>query len=475
MSDISDARAQPEHVHFVGIGGIHMSALAHILLDDGLVVSGCDRADTPILQPLRERGAEISIGHEPEHIARADRVIRTVAVAETHPEIAAAAAAAVPVSTRAELLAEIAADREVIAVGGAHGKTTTTAMLAVAARASGRDVGYVLGGETADLARHAARGADPWLILEADEYGRAFHHYTPRVALITNVEPDHLDYYGTVEQLEAAFLDYARTLVEGGVLIVGADSPPALQIAERLSAERTDITVTTAGLSESADWRAEIALRGERATCYRVRPPAGGGWPAQLGLVGEFNVANAIAALAALDAAGFDAQSASHALAQFRGVARRLQRHGEADGVLVLDDYAHHPTEIAATIGALRQRHPDRRLLLLFQPHTYSRSRYLLDGFRSCFAGVDRLFLCDTYAARERPEAGLTAAQLAAHLVAEIDQPDTAYAGSVADAAATVADAARRGDVVVTVGAGDVDAAGPLILAGIRDGLAGGA
>ena len=475
MSDISDARAQPEHVHFVGIGGIHMSALAHILLDDGLVVSGCDRADTPILQPLRERGAEISIGHEPGHIARADRVIRTVAVAETHPEIAAAATAAVPVSTRAELLAEIAAGREVIAVGGAHGKTTTTAMLAVAARASGRDVGYVLGGETADLVRHAARGADPWLILEADEYGRAFHHYTPRVAVITNVEPDHLDYYGTVEQLEAAFLDYARTLLEGGVLIVGVDSPSALQIAERLSAERPDITVPTAGLGESADWRAEIALRGERATCYRVRPPAGGGWPAQLGLAGEFNVANAIAALAALDAAGFDAQSASHALAQFRGVARRLQRHGEADGVLVLDDYAHHPTEIAATIGALRQRHPDRRLLLLFQPHTYSRSRYLLDGFRGCFAGVDRLFLCDTYAARERPEAGLTAAQLAAHLAAEIDQPDTAYAGSVADAAATVADAARRGDVVVTVGAGDVDAAGPLILAGIRDGLAGGA
>lgn len=472
---MSDAEVRLEHVHFVGIGGIHMSALAHILLDDELAVSGCDRADTPILQPLRERGAEISIGHDPRHIAEANRVVRTVAVAETHPEIAAAATAAVPVSTRAELLAEIAAGREVIAVGGAHGKTTTTAMLAVAARASGRDVGYVLGGETADLPRHAVRGADPWLILEADEYGRAFHHYTPRVAVITNVEPDHLDYYGTVEQLEAAFLDYARTLVEGGVLVAGADSPPALQIAGRLSAERPDITVTTAGLSESADWRAEIAASGERATCYRAHPPDGGAWPAQLGLAGEFNVANAIAALAALAAAGFDPQAASHALAQFRGVARRLQRHGEADGVLVLDDYAHHPTEIAATIGALRQRYPERRLMLLFQPHTYSRSRYLLDGFRGCFGGVDRLFLCDTYAARESPEAGLTAAQLAALLAAEIDQPDTAYAGSVAEAAATVAAAARRGDVVVTVGAGDVDAAGPLILAQLRDGLAGGA
>ncbi len=472
---MNDAEVRLEHVHFVGIGGIHMSALAHILLDDGLAVSGCDRADTPILQPLRERGAEISIGHDPRHIAEVDRVVRTVAVAETHPEIAAAIDADVPVSTRAELLAEIAAGREVIAVGGAHGKTTTTAMLAVAARASGRDVGYVLGGETADLSRHAARGADPWLILEADEYGRAFHHYTPRVAVITNVEPDHLDYYGTVEQLEAAFLDYARTLVEGGVLVVGADSPAALQIAERLAVERPDITVTTAGLSESADWRAEIAARGERATCYRVRPPEGSAWPAQLGLAGEFNVANAIAALAALDSAGFDPQTASHALARFRGVARRLQRHGEAGGVLVLDDYAHHPTEIAATIGALRQRYPERRLMLLFQPHTYSRSRYLLDGFRGCFGGVDRLFLCDTYAARESPEAGLTAAQLAALLAAEIDQPDTAYAGSVAEAAATVADAARRGDVVVTVGAGDVDAAGPLILAQLRDGLAGGA
>ena len=472
---MSDAEVRLEHVHFVGIGGIHMSALAHILLDDGLAVSGCDRADTPILQPLRERGAEISIGHDPGHIAQADRVVRTVAVAETHPEIAAAIDAAVPVSTRAELLAEIAAGREVIAVGGAHGKTTTTAMLAVAARASGRDVGYVLGGETADLPRHAARGADPWLILEADEYGRAFHHYTPRVAVITNVEPDHLDYYGTVEQLEAAFLDYARTIVEGGVLVVGADSPAALQIAERLFKERPDITVRTAGLSESADWRAEIAASGARATCYRAHPPDGGAWPAQLGLAGEFNVANAIAALAALDSAGFDPQAASHALARFRGVARRLQRHGEAGGVLVLDDYAHHPTELAATIGALRQRYPERRLLLLFQPHTYSRSRYLLDGFRSCFEGVDQLFLCDTYAARESPDAGLTAAQLAALLAAEIDQPDTAYAGSVADAAATVAAAARRGDVVVTVGAGDVDAAGPLILAQLRDGLAGGA
>ena len=454
-----------DRTHFVGIGGIHMSALAHILLDDGAIVSGCDRADSPILDPLRERGAAISIGHDPTHAAQADRIVRTVAVPETHPEIAAAAEAGVPVSTRAELLAEIAAGRDVIAVGGAHGKTTTTAMLTVAARASGRDLGYVLGGETVDLPRHARRGADPWLILEADEYGRAFHHYAPQVAVITNVEPDHLDYYGTAGQLEAAFLRYAETLRPGGTLIVGADSPGALAIADRFAARRPDAAITTTGLAESADWRAEIIGHTEAATCYRVRAPDGGDWPARLRLAGEFNVANAVAALAALNAAGFDARAASQSLAGFRGVARRLQTHGQAAGVLVLDDYAHHPSEIAATIAALRERYGDRRILFLFQPHTYSRSRYLLDGFRDCFAGVDRLFICDTYAAREHPEAGLTAAQLAE----EVAQPDVRYGGSAAAAAATVAAAARAGDVVVTVGAGDVDAAGPLILAALTE------
>ena len=457
--------SQREHVHFVGVGGIHMSALAHILLDDGIEVSGCDRTDTPILQPLRERGAEIQIGHDPSHVAPADRVVRTVAVPKTHSEIAAAVGAGAALLTRAELLAEVAEGRDVIAVGGAHGKTTTTAMLSVAARASGRDVGYVLGGESADLARHAVRGSDSWLILEADEYGRAFHHYSPRVAVITNVEPDHLDYYETAEQLEEAFLLYALTLRAGGTLIVGADSAAALRVAERLAADRPDVEIATAGFCETADWCARIVGHDEQTTRCEIRPPEGESWEMELRVPGAFNVANAVAALAALSVAGFGPREASRALADFRGVARRLQMHGEAAGVLVLDDYAHHPTEIAATIGALRDRYGDRRLLLLFQPHTYSRSRYLLDGFRGCFAGVDRLFLCDTYAARETPGAGLTARQLAGCIA----HADAAYAGSVDEAARVVAEATQPGDVVVTVGAGDVDAAGPLVLRYLGD------
>ncbi len=448
------------HVHFVGIGGIHMSALAHILLDDGQVVSGCDRIDAPILQPLRERGAQIEIGHDASHARGVERVVRTVAVPASHPEIAAAIESGIPVATRAELLAEIAAPREVIAVGGAHGKTTTTAMLSLAARASGRDVGYVLGGEAADLPRHALRGSDPWLILEADEYGRAFHHYTPRVAVITNVEPDHLDYYGTAAQLEDAFLTYAQTVRRDGVLIVGAESPAAASIAARLAETRPDVTILTAGLGQAADWSATVESHSALSTNYRVTPPDGKSWAAQLSIPGDFNVANAIVALAALDAAGFDPRAAAEALSGFRGVARRFQTHGEAAGVLVLDDYAHHPTEIAATIRALRERYADRRLLLLFQPHTYSRSRYLLEGFRTCFAGVDEVFLCETYAARENPDRGLSASQLAE----QIEHRHVTDAGTVRAAAGVVARAARRGDVVVTVGAGDVDAAGPAIL-----------
>lgn len=462
---MSAARSWGSGVHFVGIGGIHMSALAHILLDDGLAVSGCDRVDTPILESLRERGAEVAIGHDPSHTRGASRMIRTIAVPESHPEIAAARQAGITVATRAELLAEIADPREVIAIGGAHGKTTTTAMLALAARAGGRDVGYVLGGETADLLRHARRGQDPWLILEADEYGRAFHHYRPRVAVITNVEPDHLDYYGSVAQLEGAYLRYAQTLRPKGALIVGADSPAAGEIAARLAADRPDAEIISAGLGESAQWRAEVIAEDERGIRYRLHEPGGESWCGRLRIPGAFNLANAVCAAAALSAAGFRLAPAFAALAEFRGVARRFQTHGKAAGVLVLDDYAHHPTEIRATIAALSGRYPARRLLMLFQPHTYSRSRYLLEGFRSCFAGVDRLLLCDTYAAREAPESGLDAAQL----TAQVDHPNAAYGGSVMEAARMIARTAEAGDIVITVGAGDVDAAGPEILRCLED------
>ena len=446
------------NVHFIGIGGIHMSALAHILLDDGLAVSGCDRADAPILQPLHERGARITIGHNDRHVVTATQVIRTAAVPESHPEVARAIELGIPVQTRAELLAQIAAPRQVIAVGGTHGKTTTSAMIAHAMRASGRDCGYVIGGELPDFHVHARRGTDPWLVLEADEYGRAFHHYQPTIAILTNCEPDHLDYYGSRDALEEAFLQFVLTLKPNGTLIVSQDSALATEIAHQLHAQRPDVRITATSTREPATYR--IIPRGsafEIATpkarhCGVLRQP------------GEHQLQNAAATLAALDTAGFDLPRSLAALATFSGVERRFQLHGEAADVVLLDDYAHHPSEIAATIAAARQRWPERRVVVLFQPHTYTRTAYLLDGFRACFAEADAVYIADTYAARDMSGNAMTSAQLAQEIIA----PTAIYAGSVEQSGHRTAADAQPGDLIITMGAGDIDAAGPLILSELR-------
>ena len=465
---MTTATADARHTHFTGIGGIHMSALAHILLDDGERVSGCDRADSRLLAALRGRGVEIDLAHDPRHAAMADRVVRTVAVPAEHPEIAAAEAAGTPVLTRAELLREVAAGRRVIAVSGSHGKSTTTAMAAMALRAGGRDAGYVLGAEAAEFAPHARRGSDEWMALEADEYGRAFHHYEPEVAVITNVEPDHLDYYGDFAALREAFAVYARTLRPGGALVFDASSADAAGVAAEIARERPDLRIARTALGSdgiAADWIAPRVLETAEATRFSVEGPPGRSC-AELRVPGDFNVRNALLALAAADCAGFAFEDALRGVAAFSGIRRRFQPHGpEAAGVAVLDDYAHHPTEIAATVRAARARYRGRRLLVVFQPHTYSRSRYLLDGFRTAFRGADRLLIADTYAARETPEQGLAADGLAA----EIREPAAEYAGSVGEAAAAAAAGATAGDVIITMGAGDVDSAGPEILRRLRE------
>ena len=445
------------NVHFVGIGGIHMSALAHILLDDGLVVSGCDRADAPILQPLRDRGARIVIGHNEHHVTTATQVVRTAAVPESHPEVARAIELGIPLQTRAELLSEIASSREVIAVGGSHGKTTTTAMIAHAMRASGRDAGYVIGGEAPDFCVHARRGTDPWLVLEADEYGRAFHHYTPSVAVLTNCEPDHLDYYGSQAALEQAFLQYVRTVKQDGALVVGIDSTLAAQIASTLHAERPDVQLITCSSRSPADY--QISSNDDS---YELTTPVGRVSGA-LVQPGEYQRQNAATALAALVAAGFDLATSVESLRTFNGVNRRFQLHGECNGVVVLDDYAHHPTEVSAAIAAARQRWPERRIVVLFQPHTYTRTSYLIDGFRTCFAGADVVYTVDTYAARAMTGEEMTSEQLADEIVA----PKAIYAGSVENSGTLAAANAQTGDLIITMGAGDVDGAGPIILSAL--------
>ena len=445
------------NVHFVGIGGIHMSALAHILLDDGFVVSGCDQFDAPILRPLRERGARIVIGHNEHHVTTATQVVRTAAVPESHPEVARAIALGIPLQTRAQLLSEIASSREVITVGGSHGKTTTTAMIAHAMRASGRDAGFVIGGEAPDFCVHARRGTDPWLVLEADEYGRAFHHYSPAVAVLTNCEPDHLDYYGSQDALEEAFLQYVQTVKRDGALVVGIDSTSAEQIASSLHAQRPDVQLITCSSKSPADYQ----IYGNDDS-YELTTPVGTVHGA-LVQPGEYQRQNAATALAALVAAGFDLATSAEALSTFNGVNRRFQLHGECNDVVVLDDYAHHPTEVLAAIAAARQRWPERRIVVLFQPHTYTRTSYLIDGFRTCFAAADVVYTVDTYAARAMTGEEMTSEQLADEIVA----PQAIYAGSVEHSGTVAAANAQPGDLIITMGAGDVNSAGPIILSAL--------
>jgi UDP-N-acetylmuramate--alanine ligase len=305
-------------------------------------------------------------------------------------------------------------------------------------------------------------------VLEADEYGRAFHEYHPTIAVITNLERDHLDYYGTDAALFEAFVKYADTLEPNGRLIVGTESPCAAAVGERIAATRIDVAIERFGVGDAhatgLEWVAYAVVTDTSGVEFVLEGPGVPPITCRLHVPGDHNVRNALAAAAAASAAGAPIASIVEALGEFRGVRRRFQTHGESAGVLVMDDYAHHPSEIQATIRAARDRYPERRLVVLFQPHTYSRSKYLLEGFAQCFSGVDVLVLTDTYAAREAPEAGLSAVDLATH----IKTPGAIYAGSLSEAATQVMEMATPGDVVFTMGAGDVDQAGPLILRGLE-------
>ena len=458
----------PRHVHFIGVGGIHMSGLAHILLADGVRVSGSDLTRSHLTDRLQTLGATVSIGHDARAIGDADLVVRTLAVPNDNPEIAAALSAGVETISRAKMVARIAADHLTIAVSGSHGKTTTSTMVVRAMQTAGLDPTYILGGESVELELHAARGRGNHIVLEADEYGRAFHEYHPMVAVITNLERDHLDYYGTDEALFEAFVTYADTLEPGGRLIIGAESPCASAVGERIAAQRGDITIERFGIGKAGaaniEWIAHTLVDSADGMDFVLEGPAVPATACRLRVPGEHNVRNALAAAAAAAAAGATIEPIVEALGEFRGVRRRFQTHGESAGVLVMDDYAHHPSEIRATVRAARSRYPGRRLVVLFQPHTYSRSKYLLEGFTQCFSDVDQLYLTDTYAAREAPEAGLSAVDLAA----QIGTPGAIYAGSLTESASRIVAAVQSGDVVITMGAGDVDQAGPLILRGLE-------
>ena len=396
---------QAKRVHFIGIGGIGMSGIAELLVNLGYTVSGSDMQRTDITDRLESLGARIALGHDARHVSDAEVVVYSSAVRSTNPEMEAARTRGVAVVPRADILAELMELRQGIAVAGAHGKTTTTSMIALVLDVAGLDPTVVIGGIVSSFGSNAKLGRGKYLVAEADESDRSFLKLSPRFAVITNIDREHLEAYHGFDDLKIAFVQFANGVPGNGAVIMCIDDP-------HLQRMRDDITrpVITYGFNESADVTAVgVQMQGFGSVCtVRARKP--GGRTVELGqmtlsIPGRHNVLNALAAVAMARELGIGWSDITQALAGFHGADRRFQRRGDAGGVVVVEDYGHHPTEIAAVIAAAKPI-ATGRLILAFQPHRFSRTQFLLSEFGRAFAGADVLVLTDIYAAGEDPIAG---------------------------------------------------------------------
>ena len=452
-----------KHFHLVGIGGAGLSAIARVLLESGQLVSGSDEQETEFTARLRASGVRIFIGHAAQNIAGAEMVLVSSAVASANLEVVAAVQAGLPVVKRQDFVGGMMAERVGLAIAGTHGKTTTAALTAYLLSRAGQQPSFIVGGLISDLDTNARHGTGLPFVVEADEYDRMFLGLRPTVAVVTNVEHDHPDCYPTFAEMQAAFDEFAALVPAQGVLIVCNDDAGARALAQ--SARKRGTRVVTYGLQTGADWRAELLQPNSAGGCDFLVSHAG----RELGLArtrlaGDHNVCNALAALAAVDYCGVPFASALPALRAFRGVGRRFEVKGEVHGITVVDDYAHHPTEIRATLASARQRFPGRPLWAMFQPHTYSRTRALMANFASSFGDADHVVVSDIYSAREASDAALSSADL----IGAMQHADAQYVGGLEAAAHTLAQRMRPGDVLLTLGAGTSHKVGELVLAELR-------
>jgi UDP-N-acetylmuramate--alanine ligase len=445
-------------IHFVGIGGIGMSGIAEVLLNLGYPVSGSDLRESEVTRRLATLGAELGFGHRAENVARADVVVVSSAVRGDNPEVAAARARGIPVIPRAEMLGELMRVKDGVAVAGSHGKTTTTTMIASILAEAGLDPTAVIGGQARAFGSNARLGQGEVLVAEADESDGSFRHLFPMVAVITNIDREHLDHFGSIEALEAAFLDFAEKVPFYGLVVIGADNPLAARLPARLTKRHVGY-----GL-QAGEWRGEILEAGPTGTRFRVRVRNKLHGEARIRMPGVHYAENALAALCVSDFLGVPFAEAGAALASFQGVDRRFSLRGEVGGVLVVDDYGHHPTELRATIAAARLY--GRRLLVAFQPHRYTRTRDLMGDFAPALTGADRLFLTDIYPAGEPPIPGIDARALVGTF------PYGAPVEHVARGAlaAELARQARPGDLVLCLGAGDITGVSAELLAALARG-----
>lgn len=457
-------------VYLMGIGGAGLSAIATVLAEMGLRVLGSDREAGPRLQPLLDRGVRIFTGQHPQNLIdlapdhRPDVVLISSAIGPENPERRAAEELGIPVVKRDHFLPVLLANRKLIAIAGAHGKSTTTAMTVLAFRDAGMDVGYIIG---ADLPGYgnAGAGTSPYFVLEADEYDHMFLGLTPTIGVITNVEWDHPDCFPTPESFQSAFQAFAQRILPGGLAISCADDPGAEKV--RNAHANPGLTWRTYGQTEDAHLRTD-----------RVRLNASGGYAADLTLAGQpwgsidlqtpgrHNLWNSLAVLLTAQACGIDRDQAAASLGRFSGTGRRFEFKGSARGVQIFDDYAHHPTEVRATLAAARGRFPQARIWAVLQPHTYSRTRTLLTEMATSFEEADRVLVTDIYASREQDDGSVHARDL----VAASDHPHIRHVSGLEAMADLLAQETVPGDVVLTLGAGDGYRIGEMLLALKREG-----
>ncbi|NUT71829.1 UDP-N-acetylmuramate--L-alanine ligase [Pseudarthrobacter sp. C4D7] len=443
-------------VHFIGIGGVGMSAVARIMVARGVPVSGSDAKDLPVMADLAAAGARIAVGYAAGNLGDAQTVVAGSAIRDDNPELAAARQAGLPVLHRSQALAATMGGDTVVTVAGTHGKSTTTSMVTVLLQAAGLDPSFAVGANIPALGVNAAHGTSGIFVAEADESDGSFLNYRPRIAVVTNVEPDHLDYYGTAEAVYESFDRFTALLPADGLLVACADDAGALALAER-TRSRGNTRVVLYGTSAAADVRLHDDGPGH------VAVSAGSArFSLSLQVPGRHNALNAAAAFAVALELGVDPEAAAAGLAHFAGASRRFELKGSVRGVRVYDDYAHHPTEVRAALTAARSVAGGHKVHVLFQPHLFSRTREFAAEFAGALNLADTALVLDIYPAREDPIPGVTSQLIADHLTGSgrLVNPD--------DAAETLAKAAADGDVVLTVGAGDVTAFGPRIVEALR-------
>jgi UDP-N-acetylmuramate--alanine ligase len=455
--------AKIQRVHFVGIGGIGMSGIAEVLLNLGYKISGSDLKTSPVTQRLASLGATVFEGHRPENVAGVEVVVTSSAIAADNPEVAEARKLHIAVIPRAEMLAELMRFKYGIAVAGMHGKTTTTSMIAAVLAAGGLDPTVVVGGRVEAMGSNARLGNSQYLVAEADESDRSFLRLSPILAVVTNIDREHMDCYRNMRDVRRAFLAFIDRIPFYGIAVVCNDDPLLRRLFPEIKRRMvtygtrrgSDFLIKRGGgkvdFSESIPINHfQIAYKGNELGEFRLHVP------------GAHNVLNATAAIAVGAGLEIQIEQIRTALENFRGVDRRFQLRGKTAGVSVIDDYGHHPTEIQATLAAARQC-GFRQIHVVFQPHRYTRTRDLMDEFAMAFQGADSLFVLDVYAASEQPIEGITGETLATKIV-ERGARSAQYVGSFSDAVTAVAAVARAGDMVLTLGAGSVSQLGAMIL-----------